>query len=390
LTLKIPKEVIIFPEKDDKWILMNVFSKTCLGVNSSCLEFIQQALSQPDAESALTEENKKWLVWEINEFSNEKGLLADPSRFKRKISDWPNPIELGSKELLEKLSNHYILLKDENLYRKKFQNKKSILDFDNFGNFHEQLGQHLLIKLRQDPEKWWFEQKFNDDLKSVRNNLYHAIQASFLKKYFPRRLEKGSSILDIGCGIGYYSNMMAQNEAKVLGVDPNENYIKLAKQNAIQGATFEQMNIGFTNSLEKLQSASFDYVFMSDALLFYFVPPKLEQKPDIQNLLVNIRRLLKPDGIFINVEPHYIFWLLPWLGEINYPFTVLTEYQKKKFGVTPTISQLIQTYSKGGFAVTWMEELLPEPSFEKIDSRAYNFAKEFPLWQLFELKPLKR
>ena len=105
---------------------------------------------------------------------------------------------------------------------------------------------------------------------------------------------------------------LTQNEAKVLGVDPNENYIKLAKQNAIQGATFEQMNIGFTNSLEKLQSASFDYVFMSDALLFYFVPPKLEQKPDIQNLLVNIRRLLKPDGIFINVEPHYIFWLLPW------------------------------------------------------------------------------
>ena len=49
---------------------------------------------------------------------------------------------------------------------------------------------------------------------------------------------------------------------------------------------------------------------------------------------------------------------------------------------------VFKTYSKGGFAITWMEELLPEPSIEKIDSRAYNFAKEFPLWQLFELKPI--
>ena len=86
------------------------------------------------------------------------------------------------------------------------------------------------------------------------------------------------------------------------------------------------------------------------------------------------------------MEPHYIFWLSPWLGNPDRPFTILTEYNNKKFGVTPNISKLIQEYSKGGFAVYWMDELVPDKSFEKIDYRAYNFAKEFPLWHIFELK----
>ena len=107
---------------------------------------------------------------------------------------------------------------------------------------------------------------------------------------------------------------------------------------------------------------------------------------DIKKLFSDIRRILKHDGIFISVEPHYIFWLLPWLGTKKNPFTILSEYNKKRNGVTATISQLIQSYSKGGFTVNWMEELIPDKSFIKIDSRAYHFAKEFPLWQLFELK----
>ena len=73
------------------------------------------------------------------------------------------------------------------------------------------------------------------------------------------------------------------------------------------------------------------------------------------------------------------------MGEKENPYTILTEYNNKKFGVTATISKLIQSFSKGGFSVTWMEELTPDNSFKNIDERAYNFAMEFPLWQLFEL-----
>ena len=128
---------------------------------------------------------------------------------------------------------------------------------------------------------------------------------------------------------------------------------------------------------------------MSDALLFYFVPVMKNQKADLQILFDDIRRILKPNGKFISMEPHYLFWLLPWLGEKQRPFTILTEYSKKVFGVIPTMSQLIQAFAKGGFVVTWMEEILPDPSFELVDSRAYNFANQFPLWQIFELMSSK-
>ena len=107
---------------------------------------------------------------------------------------------------------------------------------------------------------------------------------------------------------------------------------------------------------------------------------------EIEVLFRDIYRILKPEGTFINVEPNYIFWLLPWLGDARRPFTIMTEYSEKIYGVTPTISRLIQAYVKGKFTVTWMEELFPDPSFESVDVSAYNFGKQFPLCQLFELK----
>ena len=80
-----------------------------------------------------------------------------------------------------------------------------------------------------------------------------------------------------------------------------------------------------------------------------------------------------------------MFWLTPWLGDADRPFTVLSEYRDPRFRVTETISGLIQAFCKGGFAVTWMEELVPDPNFERTDPRAYHFARQFPLWHLFEL-----
>lgn len=77
-----------------------------------------------------------------------------------------------------------------------------------------------------------------------------------------------------------------------------------------------------------------------------------------------------------------------FVDELKNHFTVLTEYNNSFFSVTPTLSKLIQTYRKGGFSVHWMEELFPDKSFEKIDPRAFHFASKFPLWHMFELKPI--
>lgn len=386
---KIPNDVIVLPEKDGRWIIMNVFSKTCLGVDSTCFEFLRVMENSSMEYIDKISENKQWPIWDIEYFSNYEGLLADPTRYIRLVENWPEKKMLNIKELIKEFLKHFILIEDEKSYHDRFQNKKSLLDYEHFGNFHEQLGQHIMLVRREDPQQWWLKQKFNNDLSDVRNNLYHAIQTNFLEKYFQQKLYKGSTVLDIGCGVGFYSKMMAKNGVKVIGVDPNEKYVELAKKNNVNGAEFERVNVGSEGALDKFPTGSVDFVFMSDALLFYFVSPKKDQMANLDALLSDIRRILKPDGLFISVEPHYIFWLLPWLGDIKNPYTILTEYNCKKFGVTATMSQLMQAFCKNKFVISWIEELKPDSSFESVDPRAYYFANQFPLWQLFELKPMK-
>jgi SAM-dependent methyltransferase len=381
--LEISKDLIIFPDTKDKWVIMNVQTKTCIGVKNDFFKIFKK-IEKNNLNKKFLEE--KTTIWEIMKFTNEDGLLADPSRFIRNQEKWVEQKNITIKSLIKYLKKYFLIIDDYKKFEKRCQRKKTILDAHNFGNFHDQLGVHLLLNLRKSPEEWWVEQKFTRDFKSTKNNLYDAIQSKYLQKYFKNKIKKGDTVVDIGCGIGYYSNMIAKTGAKVIGIDPNAKYIEIAKENSRPETKFIVGDIGKSDDLKKIPGGTADFVFMSDALLFYFVSPNIKTKPDIKKLFSDIRRILKHDGIFISVEPHYIFWLLPWLGTKKNPFTILSEYNKKRNGVTATISQLIQSYSKGGFTVNWMEELIPDKSFIKIDSRAYHFAKEFPLWQLFELK----
>jgi SAM-dependent methyltransferase len=331
-------------------------------------------------------QDRTFQVWEINQFTNYDGLLADPTRLLRNVVDWPPAEKLNVDGIIRRLQDKFLVIEDEAAYRARFAPKTSLLDRDHFGNFHQQLGCELMVMHREFAENWWLKQKYSEDYSRVLNNLYGAVQANYLEGYFRRQFTKGASVIDLGCGIGFYSNMIAQAGAKVLGVDPNPKYIDIARSKSAPGVRFEVLNVGVKGALDAIPSASADFVFMSDALLFYFVPDRPTQVADVQILLADIRRILKAGGTFISMEPHYIFWLLPWWGEIEHPFTILTEYRNKNFGVTATISKLIQTFAKGGFVVTWMDEIPPRDDFKDIDARAYYFAREFPMWQIFELK----
>ncbi len=61
-------------------------------------------------------------------------------------------------------------------------------------------------------------------------------------------------------------------------------------------ARFLNMKAGQEGGLDGTPSSSADMIFMSDALLFYFVPFYPGQQADIQILLADIFRIL-PDGL---------------------------------------------------------------------------------------------
>jgi SAM-dependent methyltransferase len=381
---RIPGDVIVLLEPEGRWRLHNLFTRTSLVVDASGLRF---ARAVEDGSPCLygSFAAAKFPVWEVQRFSNEDGLMADPGNLVRDPERWGEPELLDADELLRRLRRRWLLIDDEAGYKARFAPRRDMFDHEHFPNFHQELGAHLMLRLRRNPEEWWVDQKFTEGMRDVRDNLYGAIQHNFLKGYFAERLSPGKEVVDLGCGPGFYSNLMARTGATVLGVDPSARFIEIARQYAEPTARFELLNVSEAGALDAIPTDSADVVFMSDALLFYFVPATSEQATNLDVLFADIHRILKPEGRFISMEPHYIFWLRPWLGDADRPFTVLTEYRHKTFGVTPSISELIQAYAAGGFAVLDMRELTPDPAFESVDARAYCFASQFPLWQLFEL-----
>lgn len=204
----VPKDVVFLPESTarypDRWVAMNVFARTSLGLSGEIFRLLGQIESDPAAGG-----EGPFRCWQIEYFSNEVGLLADPSRFRRNVEDWQE-LSLTRSELLAELRKHCIIVDDGMAYRERFRPKRHLLDRVHFGNFHQQHGQHMALEKRQDAVGWWMRQKFAEDQLSVRpDTLYGAIQNKFLEQYTEERIGAGMAVVDLGCGTGVYSNLMA-------------------------------------------------------------------------------------------------------------------------------------------------------------------------------------
>jgi len=388
--MKIPNDVIIQAAENGRWILYNVFSQTTIAITTQSLELLSKIQSNVDLNNILEQSEAEFFyIWDIEWFSNYNGLLAEPTRRIRDLKKWPKPHKFNAKEFIFFLQKKYFIIDDEQKYSSIFGLKNSIIDNEHLGNFHQQLGKILILEKKEDPDTWWLSQKFDKDQENLNDNLYRAIQENFLKNFFENRFNSTHKILDLGCGIGYYSNLMSNTGAQIIGVDPNKKFIEIAKIHQRKNTTFHNSEIGKRNSLSWIESKSMDYIFMSDALLFYFVSPDPKEKLELKDLFSEIKRILKPGGRFFSLEPHGLFFLRPWLGEANRPFTIITEYTNRWFNIVPNFSEMIQTFIKNNFIIRDIKELTVSKDFLKKDKRATNFAAEFPLWWFFELEPEK-
>ncbi len=104
--------------------------------------------------------------------------------------------------------------------------------------------------------------------------------------------QKQLNILDLGCGPGLYSEKLAQKGHKVTGVDFSVNSIAYAKEEAKK----KKLDIIYLieNYLNlDLRENSFDLVILIFTDFGPLLPKEREQ------LLINIKRVLKPNGLFI-------------------------------------------------------------------------------------------
>lgn len=369
--MRVVDDLVILPTNSGNFILYNPHTRTTLGVDIEGIRCLSNHFFAPK-DSAVN-------IWDIDHFGNSDGLLANPNCFLS-VEKWPQARQINRKQFQDICEQRYFFVTDIVEYNRHLQRRL---------NLHQQLGQVLHIDTRKDPKKWWLEQKFTSDLSAVKNNLYGAIQQNYLNSYIPKKFSTGDIVYDLGCGIGLYAEQIAATGAKVHGIDPNQEYISIAQRRGESTAEFSVAPIGSAGALNHLADASADYVFLCDMLLFYFVPPSVENHANMEVLLADIKRILKPSGKIICFEPHYNYWLQPWLGSSTRPYTLISEYMNRSYRVTPTISEFVQKFSRAGFVVSWMDELLPDPAYNNVDERGFNFASEFPLWHLFELQRMK-
>lgn len=156
-------------------------------------------------------------------------------------------------------------------------------------------------------------------------------------------------ILDIGCGNGSLSNLIAQHGYEVVGIEESESGVKFANQTFpdcrfIQGSIY--------NLPDKELGEKFDIVIAAEVIEHLFYP---------KELVKNAKKFLKPNGCLILTTPYHGYFknlILAVSGKMDKHFTSLWDGGHIKF-----------------FSVTTMKELLALENYTNIN---FKFAGRFP------------
>ncbi len=102
------------------------------------------------------------------------------------------------------------------------------------------------------------------------------------------KIEKGATVLDLGCGTGYLTKVLSERvgpEGKVVAIDPDRERLKLAREN------HSSHNIEYIQADDQsFPPGQYDLVFANQVI--HWIP---DQKAVLKRVYAN----LKPDGHFI-------------------------------------------------------------------------------------------
>jgi 2-polyprenyl-3-methyl-5-hydroxy-6-metoxy-1,4-benzoquinol methylase len=160
-------------------------------------------------------------------------------------------------------------------------------------------------------------------------------------------------ILDIGCGNGSFSNLIAQNGYEVVGLEESASGVKFANQSFpnchfIQGSIY---NIPYTELGNK-----FDVIIACEVIEHLFYPKELAR---------NVKPCLNPNGLLIITTPYNGYLknlIIAATGKMDQHLTTLWDGGHIKF-----------------FSVATMTTLLKSENYRNIK---FKFAGRFPyLWK---------
>lgn len=167
------------------------------------------------------------------------------------------------------------------------------------------------------------------------------------------------TILDIGCGTGYLTFLLAKEATTCYGIDASQHSITLAKEKY----SLPSLQFFHSRLVDFSPNTKFDLCVSNMAL---------NCDPDLHGTIKNIYNRLLPGGTFLSMIPHPCFWPLYWgyqdenwfhyqeeiFIEHNFSISFVKTMGKSTYIHRP-LSQYIREMITSGFSIEEIEEPYP-------------------------------
>jgi 2-polyprenyl-3-methyl-5-hydroxy-6-metoxy-1,4-benzoquinol methylase len=161
---------------------------------------------------------------------------------------------------------------------------------------------------------------------------HNLIEKPIIKKLKSKNIQ---TILDLGCGNGFLTNIIATYGYEVVGLDHSQTGISLAKKQ-FPSIHFEQHDFQYSLSAE--HHHKYDAVVSAEVIEHLLQPRKLMQ---------NAYDALKPGGVFILTTPFHGYWknlALALTNKFDEHWHPLRDYGHIKFFSKATILDLFSEF----------------------------------------------
>jgi 2-polyprenyl-3-methyl-5-hydroxy-6-metoxy-1,4-benzoquinol methylase len=132
----------------------------------------------------------------------------------------------------------------------------------------------------------------SDTNKGIINKLYHLVRKQSLKSklnLINKAVPNKGTILDIGCGTGYFLQSCKENGWKIEGMEPDPNARLLAEKNTGQSI--------YTDLFSVKEEKKYDVITLWHVL---------EHVHKLNKSIQHIHKLLKPNGVLVIAVPNHL------------------------------------------------------------------------------------
>lgn len=133
----------------------------------------------------------------------------------------------------------------------------------------------------------WWDEDAEFGFSSLRYCV-NPVRYGYFKKVLPQLRISGKTVLDVGCGGGFLAEEFAKDGFRVTGVDPSAKSIEAARKHAAANGLDIRYEVGRGEDMP-FPDGSFDLIACCDVL---------EHVDDLQKVVREVSRLLKPGGMF--------------------------------------------------------------------------------------------